>query len=356
MSNKSADHGVESAHEEPTRRELTVDQASPVDTDPTAALSVGSEAEPGLGTDLPFDVDEVSPEPPRQRVARRDGPVVLRRQIGNALRRLRQEANLTIEQAAYLVSWSPTKVTLIERGQTPIKRPVEIGEWARAYGADERTAAELQRMAERSKQPAWWTPWSKMLPGDVEMSVGLEQAATELLIFCQGVVPALLQTEAYARAAISGAGLTASAEQIEQLAEMRVMRQQVLDGDDPVRAWVILDEAALYRAVGGPTVLRDQLRRLLELGDRRNITLQLLPFSAGAHPGLDGSFTILRAPGGGGDVCHVESNGGNLCLEKTDDVRRLQLAFDTLRAQSCDVRTTRLRIADRLAQTPAANQ
>ena len=146
-------------------------------------------------------------------------------------------------------------------------------------------------------------------------------------------VPGLVQTEDYARAVIRGGFPSASRDEIERRVQVRMERQDVLRGDRPLELWGIVDEAALRRLVGGREVMRGQLRHLLEAAELPQVTLQVIPFSAGAHAGMPGSFAFMQfAEAAIPDVVYIDSMAGELFLEEESDVRRYKLVFDHLRA------------------------
>ncbi|WP_262403709.1 DUF5753 domain-containing protein [Actinomadura sp. CNU-125] len=146
-------------------------------------------------------------------------------------------------------------------------------------------------------------------------------------------IPGLLQTERYARAAISGVLPECGRDEIEHRVDARMQRQAALTKDQPLKLWAIVDEAALRRAVGGREVLREQLEHLLEVTELPTVHLQVLPFEAGAHPGMHGSFVIMNFPEAiGPDLVYTETQAGNLFLEEEADIARYSLVFTHLRA------------------------
>lgn len=200
----------------------------------------------------------------------------------------------------------------------------------RIYGVVGAESDELVQIAREARQKGWWHPYSTVLVGAY---VGLEAAASSIRAYEQQVVPGLLETEAYASAMIRAARPDFSAEQVAQRVRVRLGRQSLLTQDDSVDLWVVLDEAVVSRPVGGDTVMRDQLRRLVEMAELPNVTLQVLPFEVGAHAGMDGTFTILSFPEPSDpDVVYAENATGGLFLEKRDELQKYSFIFDHIRA------------------------
>src|SRR5690606_34758935 len=184
--------------------------------------------------------------------------------------------------------------------------------------------------AREARQKGWWHPYSTVLTGAY---VGLEAAAGSIRAYEQQVVPGLLQTEEYARALIRAARPDITAEEVEKRVRVRRNRQSLLSQDDPIDLWVVLDETVVSRPVGGDAVMRDQLEYLVKAADLPNVTLQILPFEAGAHAGMDGTFTILDFPEPGDPaVVYAENATGGLFLEKPEELQKYVFIFDHIRA------------------------
>jgi hypothetical protein len=175
--------------------------------------------------------------------------------------------------------------------------------------------------------------YDDVLPTGFGIYVGLEAEAAGLRIYEPQVVNGLLQTPDYARAVLREVHKKDGTEPLQRLAELRMKRQALLTEEDRADLWLILDEAVIRRPVGGPEVMRGQLSHLAEISRRPNVTLQVLPFSSGAHPALNGAFTIIEFPERADpDVVYVDSWGGPIYLEKDREVRACAEAFDRLRA------------------------
>jgi transcriptional regulator with XRE-family HTH domain len=201
------------------------------------------------------------------------------------------------------------------------------------YRVDQESQAELVALLRDARQRGWLHAYQSDLPEQYTTYIGFEGEARSVWNYESLFVPGLLQTEDYARAVI-GAGLPgARREDIEPRVEVRMQRQDVLRNDSPLELWAIVDEAALRRQVGGPAVMQAQLRQLLDAVELPNITLQVIPFSVGAHAGMPGSFVFMQfAEATIPYVIYLDSMAGDLFLEAEADVRRYRLAFEHLRA------------------------
>ena len=266
-------------------------------------------------------------------------PPVRRRLVGGALRRYRENVGYALEDAARVLECDRSKISRIETGQRGI-RPKELRELLAEYGVPEGDQAALMAIASRGAQRDWWHPYAGSFSEAYLDYVIMESVASEIMAYEAQLVPGLLQTGDYARAiAAAEPGYTAGGQREDAIAAMEVRRQGVLtgkpSGSSGQRLWVILGEAALRQEVGGPGVLAGQLRHLVQLSeDLPDLTLQVLPFSAGAHAAAgSASLAILRfsdAPSLG--VVYVEALSGGVYLENQADVARYIRAFALLRA------------------------
>lgn len=248
------------------------------------------------------------------------GPTVQRLVLGGHLRRLREDAGMTTERAAEAIRGSHSKISRIEHGRVGFKER-DIADLLTLYGVgpgDEREA--LLRLAREANTPGWWQSYSDILPHWVEPYFGLEAAASFIREYELQFVPGLLQVEKYARAVIRLGTLT-SEEEVDRRAKARMSRQQILHRENPPKLWAVLDEGALRRVIGGREVMRTQLRHLIEMCDHPAVTLQMLPFAAGAHRAMGGPFTILRyAEPDLRDVVFIEQLTSALYLDKPTEV------------------------------------
>jgi transcriptional regulator with XRE-family HTH domain len=257
-------------------------------------------------------------------------PTVRRRELGTLLRALRTEAGLTVEQVADRLLCSPSKVSRLETGQRGGSAR-DIRDLCVLYGIQDSDQREhLTALAREGKDQAWWQPFD--LP--YATYVGLETDAVSISDYEPGVFPGLLQTPAYARA-VHEAGLPRLSQAvIDQRIEERQTRQQILLREDPPQLTAIMDEAVLHRVVGGSEVMRSQLEHIIDATSRANVSVQVIPFRAGAHPALDSTFVILKfvppVPG----VVYVEGLVGQIYLERPQDVQRYDQVFEQLRTIS----------------------
>lgn len=268
------------------------------------------------------------------------GPVVPRRRLGAELRTLREQAGLTIEDVAQELECSVSKVSRLETGQG-IPKARDVRDLLHRYRVTDQAHRErMMRLVQDGQRQGWWHDFSDVLAPDPEdplvsdnldRYVALEQDASNVRSFEATLVHGLLQTEDYARAVLHNRS-TADPEATDRLIEFRMRRQHRLYVDeDPLTIHVILDEAALHRLVGGEQVMRAQLDRLLGDAQRPNITIQVLPFSTGAHPGADGPFGILTFPASDDyDLVYVEGHLADLYLEKEKDVHVYEEIFNRL--------------------------
>ncbi|HEY1821982.1 MAG TPA: helix-turn-helix transcriptional regulator, partial [Trebonia sp.] len=207
---------------------------------------------------------------------RQAGPTVQRLVLGGHLRRLREQAGMTAERAAFTIHSSHSKISRMEHGRVGFKER-DISDLLTLYGVGHGAEREaLLTLAKDAKTPGWWQGYADILPHWVEPYFGLEAAASVIREFELQFVPGLLQTEEYARAVIRLGNLR-SEEEIILRAHARVSRQDILHRPDPPRFWGILDEGALRRTIGGPQVMQAQLRHLIEMCDHPAVTLQILP-------------------------------------------------------------------------------
>jgi hypothetical protein len=188
-------------------------------------------------------------------------------------------------------------------------------------------------MAREGHRKGWWSAFDDVLPSGFDIFVGLEAETTGIRSYENSVVHGLLQTKEYAQAVLRELQPRLTPDQIDRQVDLRMARQGRLDDEPALDLWVIHDEAVIRRMVGGPQVMKAQLRRLLEMLAVPGVTLQVLPFESGAHAGLRGPFSILEfVDRTDSRVAHVESVGGFLYLEKEREVRSCADAFDRLRA------------------------
>jgi transcriptional regulator with XRE-family HTH domain len=249
------------------------------------------------------------------------GPTVQRMLVGARLRRLRTEMGLTREEAAEAIRASEWKIHRLENGQVGFKER-DIVDLLRLYEvSDPGEVAEFVALAREANTPGWWQHYGDVLPQWFRTYVDLEAAAAVIRTYEGQFVPGLLQTDDYMRAVVQGAHLEDSNEEVGRRVRLRMARQILLTSEQPPRLWAVVDEAALRRPVGGREVMRGQLERLVEATKLPNVTLQVLPFDAGAHPAMVGSFSILRFPEQElPDVVYLEHLTSAIYLNKPEEV------------------------------------
>jgi transcriptional regulator with XRE-family HTH domain len=264
-------------------------------------------------------------------VADRRPPSVRARQLAAELRRLRDVATLTGEEAAARLGWSPSKISRIETGQTP-PTPADLRRVLDVYEVSGTQRERLELLGQSAGQRGWWDAYSDTLGPEYTALIALEAEAESVRWYSPMLVPGLLQTERYAREVIRSGLLIAPPGEIERRVQVKMTRQRALTRDNPLQLAVVLDEAATLRMVGDPEVMREQLAHVAAMAARPSITVQVLPLAAGAHPATTGEFTILRFPQlVAPDVVYLENMTSDLYVERETDVYRYGMAFDRLR-------------------------
>jgi transcriptional regulator with XRE-family HTH domain len=260
------------------------------------------------------------------------GPTAVRIALGAQLRRLREARNLTTAQAAEVIRATHSKISRLERGRSGARQR-DVADLLTLYGVtDEAEREELLLLARQANTPGWWQQYSDILPKWLELYIGLEKAASVIRTYEVQFVHGLMQTEDYARAVILISNAHAPAAEVARRVSMRVQRQQLLTQPGAPELWAVLDEAVLRRSPGGPKVMRGQLKRLLELADLPNVTIQVMPFHVGSHAAAGGPFTILRFPEPDlPDVVYLEQLNSALFLDQPDQV----LDYMTVMNQVC---------------------
>jgi transcriptional regulator with XRE-family HTH domain len=276
---------------------------------------------------------------------KRQTPTVRLRRLAVELRSLRTASGLTREEVVERTGINSVTMYRIEharvRPQTRTLRTL-----LDLYGVEKEQQAELVALLRDARERGWLHPYQSELPEQYMTFIGFEGEAESAANYESLFVPGLLQTEDYSRAVITGVLPFASRDEVERRVEVRMERQQVLRGDNPLQLWGIVDEAALRRQVGSPAVMRAQFRHIMEASELPNVTFQVIPFDAGAHAGMPGSFIVLQfteeaIP----DVIYIDSMAGDLFLEAESDVRRYKLVFEHLRAVSASPDASRALLA-----------
>jgi transcriptional regulator with XRE-family HTH domain len=255
-------------------------------------------------------------------------PTVRRRELGARLRELRTATGMTVEDVAARMEVSPAKISRIETGARGVSI-ADVRFLCDLYRVSAEERDRLLDLTRESKRRSWWQQYG--LPESLATYIGLEDAAVSIQQYETSIVPPLLQTEEYAHALTSGVGFDAPPEQVDHLVRARITRQEILGSNPAPQLWAVIDEAALHRVVGGVEVMHAQLEALSERSRARNVTLQVIPYQAGAHPGVNSSFIILHLEEVQ-DVVYVEGLIGNFYLQSPFDIARYRRTFDELRA------------------------
>ncbi|MHC5906125.1 helix-turn-helix domain-containing protein [Streptomyces sp. S6] len=271
----------------------------------------------------------------------RPRPTVRRRRLGAELKRLHEEARVSMDDAGEHIDGDKTKISRIENGRQGI-RPLEIKALLALFGVqDEKVQTALLTLAREAKQKGWWRQYKarEPLPDRFEERLTLEWDAVRIYAFQGAVVPGLLQTEAYAESVIRATSKRATEEQVQEAVSFRMRRQGIFDRPESPKYFCILDQAALHHEVGGPKVMAQQLWKLIEASERPGISVQVIPFEQGGYSSMDRAFTIYSYPEEMAlDVVGMEYHGGALYLEEDDAVEGYKTVFDHVRTSALSSR------------------
>lgn len=254
------------------------------------------------------------------------------RRLAAELRRLRKEAGLTREEVTVRTALNPATLWRLETAKTrPQARTLNT--LLELYGAPEEQRAELAALLKESAQRGWVHAVAAELRENYVSYIEFEGSATRVSNYESSLIPGLLQTEEYARGVITGIRPGITEAEVGHRVEARMRRQELLTAEPPLELRAVVDEAALRRRVGGATLMSGQAERLLEASSLRNVTIQVVPFGAGAHPGMIGPFAVMDFPEDvGAGIVYLDGQAGDCFLEEEDEVRRFSLIFDRLRA------------------------
>lgn len=280
-------------------------------------------------------------------MAPQSSPTVKRRRLAAELRHYRDAASLTIDDVAETLEWSAAKISRIENSRVSVL-PRDVKFLLRTYGLSEDHEAwnVMLTLAKESRERGWWHQYGDAVPEWFEVFVGLESDAASIDSYDAEFVPGLIQTEDYAKAITRAKLADVTDDDLARIVKVRMERQALLTSDDGPRAWFVINEAVVRRVVGGPGVMRKQLERLLAVADLPRVQLQVLPFGAGAHAAMDGSFSILGFPEQTDPrVVYMEYMTGALYIEKQPDTDRYTIAVDLMRATALGMDASRALIA-----------
>ncbi|KPI18055.1 helix-turn-helix domain protein [Actinobacteria bacterium OK074] len=263
----------------------------------------------------------------------RKNPTIRQKRLGAELRKLRENAGMSIDAAAQVLECGKAKISRVETGLNGV-RAVELKALLYAYGVeDEALAQALADMAREGRRRNWWNRYGDVLSGGFADLIDLESKAVSLYSWETILVPGLLQTPDYMRVLFRRGRLDVPEGELDEHVRGRVLRQQVLDDADgapEVRA--VLYEAVLHAKFGGPEVMRDQLAHLAYMAQREHVTVQILPYTAESHRGVNGPFGIVGMPEPEVDVVRTETAMSTLYVEDDGQVAAYKLMFDQLRA------------------------
>jgi transcriptional regulator with XRE-family HTH domain len=269
---------------------------------------------------------------------RTPGPTIRRFQLGLDLRELREAARVTIRTAAAEIEVQPGTLSKIEGGKQAIKAS-HIKLLTPLYGVSADERARLLELASEANVSGWWVAYSRHVPAWFKLFLGYESESSSLHSYESELIPGLLQTPGYARAVALAVRPDSSESELDRQVELRRERQQRLAGEDPPAFHAVLNEACLHRLVGGRAVMREQLEHLQRLAELDHVTIQVLPFSAGAHPAMTAPFLLM-----GFDVeprmntVYLENGRGSVYLEGETDLTRYAAIFEQLTQQAANQR------------------
>jgi transcriptional regulator with XRE-family HTH domain len=256
---------------------------------------------------------------------RRQTPTVRLRRLAAELRGMRETAQLSREDVSAQTNINAVTLYRIETARVRPQRRTLLALLDQYAVTDETKRNELIALAKEAAQLDWLQAYESELPEHYTAYISFEAEARTVRNYESLFVPGLLQTETYTRALATGV--------LQRRVEVRMQRQASITKNDPLHLWAVLDEAVLHRRVGGPAVMHQQLQHLAEMGQRPHITIQVVPFGEGAHPGMAGAFAHMSFPDAADpDLVYVESMAGGTFLEREPDVRRCTALFDHLTA------------------------
>lgn len=267
-------------------------------------------------------------------------PVVQRRRLRTELRKARLDADQTQNDVAVAMDWSLSKVIRIEAGSVSISTN-DLKMLLRHYKInDPARVDELIALGKAARERAWWSQYREVAPPGLLQLIGYEAAAASRRNFEPLLVPGLLQTEEYARAVIPAMNEGVTPKDLDELVEIRMRRQELIERPTPPELFFILDEAAIRRVAGGPGIMRRQLHRLIEVAERESVTIEVVPFSAGVHPGMRGSFVVIEFLDPADDVLYAENlDGGLVSRDAPDEIGAYRERFERLRTVSLGPRS-----------------
>jgi transcriptional regulator with XRE-family HTH domain len=273
-----------------------------------------------------------------------EDPAALKRRLLKELKHLRSDAGFTQKDVAEAMDWSPSKVIRIEAGSVSVST-TDLRALLAHYGVTDPAAVEEYVATAKSARKRSWSEFRDVVTPVTATFYGYEASAWIIRSFEPQLVPGLLQAEEYTRAILRDV-YQLTPDKIDRLVEARAQRQELLDRDQPPKLFYLIDEAVIRRQVGGAAVMRRQLERLEELGERPEVSIQVLPFGSGAYPGLLGPFQLLEFPDPNDDpVLYLEAHGNQVTRDEPDEFGRYLDIFQDLEKKA----TPRSALAEVLA-------
>ncbi|MEU2869802.1 helix-turn-helix transcriptional regulator [Streptomyces olivoreticuli] len=262
------------------------------------------------------------------------GQTIRSRRLGADLRQLRRKATLTADQVAEELGFSQSKISRIESGEVRVSR-TDLKAMLALYGVtDEAQVAAFVEAAKEARTQGWWIAYEDALPREYRDFIGLEGQANSIRTFEGMIIPGLVQTPDYVRHIITAGPAVLPPGHVDSLIKVRMERQTILEREHPPKLWIIVTEGAIRQEVGGCKVMIAQLQHLGQLTERSNITLQVLPFSAGAHAGVQSSFVLFSFPENDPSIACVANLTGTLFMDQPGQLEAFSGAFDNLRASA----------------------
>ncbi|MEU8544579.1 helix-turn-helix transcriptional regulator [Streptomyces sp. NPDC048717] len=283
---------------------------------------------------------------------------VRRRRLGSALRNFRKDAGHTSDSAAQAVGWDGSKINRIENAKAHL-RIKDVRPLLEAYAVtDETVIVAMEELARDANKVGWWSNYGDLPETNYKDYIGLEEDAESTRIYLPGLIPGLLQIPQYAREIITATAITRDSSEVSALVEMRKKRQAILTDTSrpggPLDLWAVVHESTLhYRSATNPSLMREQLRHLLDIAGQPNITIQVMPILANPHPGMVGPFHIVRFPHPWPTVISVETIRGGTFAEGTDDVKVYEAAFERIVAAALPVDDSREKIKTIMEDAPS---
>ena len=277
-------------------------------------------------------------------------PTVLKILLGAQLRRLRDLAGVSRDDAGYHIRASGSKISRLELGRVSFKER-DVADLLDFYGVGGEQKDQLLQLTHEANATPWWQKYRDVVPDWFQVYVGLEEAAALIRIYEVQFVPGLLQTEDYARAVVMQGAPSLSPEEIDSRVAVRMGRQKLFSRENPARLWAIVDEAALRRPIGSRDVLIGQINRLIDATSESSITLQVMPFKHGGHAAEGGAFTIMRFPEADlPDMVYMEYLTGAHYIDKPDDVELYAAVMERLSVAGTSPEKTRDILGDILKE------